>query len=84
MLLAEAVVLAAALMLQFHGMTTSQAMEAYADMRSYSVLCAVTTFGCLLTTLALVVVPKHRWTILEHEGLQVHEPADQFGQGFHL
>jgi hypothetical protein len=71
MFLTEPLIMAAALTLQFYNMTSAPEMAAYAAMRSYSILCAVTTFACLVTTLALILLPHHWWAILEAEGVQV-------------
>jgi hypothetical protein len=67
MFLTEALTLAGALTLQFYGMTRAQDMVAYTGMQSYSILCAVTTFGCLTTTLVLMFVPPH-WCLCHLTG----------------
>ena len=52
MVVSELAVLIGTVCLQMYDMTVESELEGYGDMRSYAVLCGISTFGCLATTLS--------------------------------
>jgi hypothetical protein len=59
MLACEATIFICSILIVVWDMTVSEDMADYEDMRAYTVLCSMSTFLALGTTLSLLLVPKH-------------------------
>jgi hypothetical protein len=59
MLLCEAAIFICSILMVIWDMASSEGMEGYQDMAVYIVLCSISTFLALATTLSLLLVPTH-------------------------
>jgi hypothetical protein len=59
MLLCEAAIFICSILMVVWDMASSEGMEGYQDMAVYTVLCSISTFLALATTLSLLLVPTH-------------------------
>eukprot|EP00892_Ulva_mutabilis_P001521 jgi/Ulvmu1/1136/UM107_0009.1 len=65
MLLCEAAIFVGAVLISQKDMLAEAGTAAASDMRSYTILCSISTFCALLTTALLLVVPEATWRSLE-------------------
>lgn len=74
MFAAELGVLVGTVVLQMYGMAGDTGLENHPDMHSYAILCGISTFGCLSTTLLSLLLPPDLQRVAEEHGVRVRRP----------